>query len=175
MCIYKDENFRTIKNANTTNHEGIHKKLCELPDRRMKIKNIRSSLPLVRDRDNFLLQQENFWLSSKFTLWKYIVQIFISFWFLFQASYKDSIKILTMLCYCIVNKVTHLLPKLWTVEKLINNFQYHTVKLHLCTNLMILFKGNVTYRPWKFDILFGVILYPVTLRHRWVLFCVITL
>ena len=118
MSIYKDENFQTIKNANTTNREGIHKKLFELPDRRMKIKNIRSSLPLVHNRDNFLLQQENFWLSSKFTLWKYIVQIFISSWFLFQASYKGSIKILTMLSYCIVNKVTHL-PKLWTEEKLI--------------------------------------------------------
>ena len=54
------------------NHEGIHKNLFELPDRRMDIKKIRSSLPLV------LLHQENFWLSSKFSIRKYIVQIFIS-------------------------------------------------------------------------------------------------
>ena len=67
--------LRTIKikiNVKAMNHEGIHKNLFELPDRRMDIKKIRSSLQLV------LLHQENFWLSSKFSIRKYIVQIFIS-------------------------------------------------------------------------------------------------
>ena len=38
-----------------------------------------------------------------------------------------------------------------------NYFQYRKLKLYLCTNLMILLKGNVRYRPSKLDILSGVI------------------
>ena len=44
MRIYKDENFRTIKvktNIKASNHEGIHKTLFELPDRRMENKKMR--------------------------------------------------------------------------------------------------------------------------------------
>ena len=38
-----------------------------------------------------------------------------------------------------------------------NYFQYRKLKLYLCTNLMILLKGNVRYRSAKLDILSGVI------------------
>ena len=81
MDIYKNKNFRTIKikiKVKATNHKGIHKSLFELPDRRVEIKKMPQSLPLVCDWDNFFLRQENLWLSSKFTLQKYIVHIFIS-------------------------------------------------------------------------------------------------
>ena len=40
----KNKNFRTIKvkiNVKDTNHEGIHKSLFELPDRRVEIKKMR--------------------------------------------------------------------------------------------------------------------------------------
>ena len=48
-----------------TIHEGINKNLFDLPDRRVEIKKMHLSLPLVRHWDELLLRQENFWLSSK--------------------------------------------------------------------------------------------------------------
>ena len=71
MRIFKNKSFRLIKmkiSVKATNHEGINKNLFDLLDRRVEIKKMHLSLPLVRHWDNFLLSQENFWLSSKFTL-----------------------------------------------------------------------------------------------------------
>ena len=78
--------------------------------------------------------------------------------------------------YHIVNKVTYLLPKLSTVEKLItfNNFQYRKLRLtKLCFVLIWCFCWkemlDTELRSWIYFLTW----YPVALTHRWALFCVI--
>ena len=58
--------------------------------------------------------------------------------------------------YHIVNKVTYLLPKLSTVEKLIS-FNMASKSYIFVQIWWFLLKGNVRYRPSKLDILIGVI------------------
>ena len=80
--------------------------------------------------------------------------------FIFLFHYEGKLPIKTALkfqkYFPIVNKITDLLPKLPTVEKLIifniTNKSYIFVQIWL-----FLLKGNVKYRPSKLDMLFGVI------------------
>ena len=126
-------------NVKPTNHEGIHKILFELIDRRVEIKKMCQSLLLIRNRENFTLCQENVWASSKFTLQKYIAQ------FLFYREGGLPIKTaLKFQYYPIVNKVKYLLLKLPTVEKLITS-NIMNKSFFFAQIWWVLLKGNVRY------------------------------
>ena len=73
--------------------------------------------------------------------------------------------------YHTVNKVTYLLPKLSTVEKLIS-FNMASKSYIFVQIWWFLLKGNVRYRPSKMDIRLGVI--PCLFKTCVFFFCVIS-
>ena len=120
---------------------------------------------MVRNWDNFLLCQENFWLSSNFTSLKYL------FIFLFHLEGKIPIKTALKFQqnFSIVNKVTYF-PKFSTVEKLITfNKTNKVISLYKFDDFCWKEILDTDLQSWRYFLAW----YPVVLRHRWVLFCVI--
>ena len=76
---------------------------------------------MVCNRKNFLLREENFWLSSLHYESLHYGNILFSFLFHLEGELPTKTALKFQQYYPIVNKVKYLFPKLSTVEKLLTS------------------------------------------------------